>query len=260
MNEAIAESEDRKQESISESKAVNRERLQAFLYTMLGALPPVIIELSSDSVLTVRKCVALFLISCVAGGTALKAFLSQSKRKVPADPEPPPAVAPPNPLGFNFVPIIAATFLASGALALQSCATAPADATVADRASTFANSRAGQALEVALINATLDTALQYLDTGRVDPQKVLANSLDGAAESLRSLAGTRLVESPKAIADSVTIGTGVRAMENTVAPIVAAQVTRQIQDGTHPDQAIENLATVMNKGAADARKTKDPNR
>jgi len=70
---------------------------------------------------------------------------------------------------------------------------------------------------------------------------------------LRTLVDTPQVDSPAAIASAVTLGSGQRATANTVAPIVAAKVTKQIQSGIAPAQAIENAATTMKQAAAKAR-------
>lgn len=141
---------------------------------------------------------------------------------------------------------------------LSGCAETPAasSSTVAATARSFAWSDAGQALQVALTSVTLDAAAQYIASGTVDPKTLVANTLDGAAENLRSLAGTPQASSPKAISDSVALGANVPGVSKAVPPIVAANVTRQIQSGVVPDQAIENLATLMNLAAAKQRRSK----
>lgn len=142
--------------------------------------------------------------------------------------------------------------LALTCLFLCSCATT-GNNNVADKASQFANSQTGLALQAAVITAALDAATQYSTTGKVDAHHIVAATLDGSAESIRSLAGTAKADSPKAVASATTIGAGLRSFDNTVSPIVAGQVTRQIQDGTDSAQSIENVATAMNKAAARVR-------
>lgn len=141
------------------------------------------------------------------------------------------------------------------------CAETPATGSnVAGNAATFANSKAGQALEVALINVTLDAASQYISSGNIEPKQLVAAALDGAADGLRSVAGTPQATSPRAISDAVALGANVPGVSKAVPQVVAANVSRQIQTGIHPDQAIENLATVMNKAASDSRKTPNSKR
>lgn len=139
--------------------------------------------------------------------------------------------------------------LAVGAFA--GCATA--DPNVASKAATFSNSATGQALQSALVSAALTAATQYATYNEIDAPKVVAATLDGSADSVRSLVATPKAESPGAIARAVENGSGVRAFDNTVAPIVAGVVMRQIQSGIPPEQAIENVATAMNKAAEKAR-------
>jgi uncharacterized protein (DUF1501 family) len=50
--------------------------IQGALYTIIGALAPVIALLSSDRALDRRQIITLFLAGIVSGATALKAFLS----------------------------------------------------------------------------------------------------------------------------------------------------------------------------------------
>ena len=77
--------------------------LQGGLYTLIGALTPVSTTLASDEPLTTRSIICLFVIALIAGGNALKAFLSttfsESSASLPDKPnsrdEPNPA-APPN--------------------------------------------------------------------------------------------------------------------------------------------------------------------
>jgi hypothetical protein len=142
-------------------------------------------------------------------------------------------------------------------IALYSCATT-GNNSVADKASQFANSNAGRALQSAVITAALDAATQYSTTGEIDPHEIVAATLDGGAESIRSLAGTAQAESPKAIASATTIGAGLRSFDNTVSPIVAGQVSRRIQNGTNSGQSIENVATAMNKAASRVRVSTRP--
>lgn len=137
-------------------------------------------------------------------------------------------------------------------LSLCACATT-GNNNVADKASQFANSPSGLALQAAVISAALDAATQYSTTGKVDSKHIVAATLDGSAESIRSLAGTSKAESPKAVASATTLGAGLRSFDNTVSPIVAGQVSRQIENGTDSAQSIENVATAMNKAAARVR-------
>jgi hypothetical protein len=139
--------------------------------------------------------------------------------------------------------------------ALAGCAETPAGTTnVADKAVAFAQSPAGQTLANTLITVAVSAGGQYALTGNVDTRLLVAATLDGSAQNLRSLANTPQAESPGAVASAVTIGAGLRAFDNTVAPIAAGSVTKQIQSGAEPDQAIENVATVMNVAAAKTRK------
>jgi hypothetical protein len=133
------------------------------------------------------------------------------------------------------------------------CATTGGNS-VADKASQFANSPAGVTLQTALINAALNAATQYSTSGKVDSQKIVAATLDGSADSIRSLVQTPQATSPQAVASATTTGSGLRSFDNTVAPVVTKQVMVQIEHGTSPGQSIENVATTMNKAAAKARK------
>jgi hypothetical protein len=73
-----------------EVRAWSRDQiLQGGLYMVLGALPPVINQLASDAKMTARSITCLVLISIVGAATSLKAFLSSSKPKPPAEPPPP---------------------------------------------------------------------------------------------------------------------------------------------------------------------------
>ncbi len=137
-------------------------------------------------------------------------------------------------------------------ISLSACSTTGNNA-VADRASNFANSPTGRVIANTLITAAVSAGEQYAGGRKIDPHRIVADTLDGAAESLRSLSSTPRVDSPGAIAGAVTTGAGVRAFDNTVSPIVAGEVMRQIGDGTKPNQAIENLATTMNSAAARTR-------
>lgn len=130
--------------------------------------------------------------------------------------------------------------------------------TVAQQASNFANSDAGKALGNTLINVALSAGQQYAGTGTVDPQTLVAATLDGGAASMRTLVNTPGQTSPNAINQAVSIGANTPGISKYVPPIVAAQVSKQIQNGTSPPQAIENVATVMNKAAANTRKAKRP--
>lgn len=138
------------------------------------------------------------------------------------------------------------------ALAFFGCAST---GSVGNNAASFAQSPAGKALANTLIIAAHTAATQYVTGEKIDGQLIAANILDGAADSLRSRVNTPEADSPKALADSVTQGAGLRATSNTVAPIVAARVMRQIETGVDSAQAIENVATTMNVAAATARKS-----
>jgi hypothetical protein len=148
------------------------------------------------------------------------------------------------------------TALAAAAFGAGGCSTT-GNSSVADKASNFAASPTGRVLEISLISAAASASQQYAAGEKIDGHKIVADTLDGAAEGLRSLASTSRAASPGSIAGAVTTGAGIRAFDNTVSPIVAGQVVRQIEDGTHPDQAIENVATTMNAAAAAAR-TRQP--
>jgi hypothetical protein len=126
--------------------------------------------------------------------------------------------------------------------------------TVADQAAAFAQSPAGQALANTLINVALDGATQYAGSGKVDRQVLIANTLDGAAQNLRSLAGTPQASQPNPIFFATASGINVRSISQQVAPLVAANVSRQIEEGAPPDQAIENLATALNTASAKVRR------
>lgn len=77
-----------------EARAWTRDqKLQGGLYTMLGSLPIVAAVLASNSELTARSISAMIVNALIGGGLALKAFLSSSKPKPPAEPTPPPPAA-----------------------------------------------------------------------------------------------------------------------------------------------------------------------
>lgn len=139
------------------------------------------------------------------------------------------------------------------ALCFQSCATTDTNS-VASKAAVFANSDAGKALGNTLINVALSAGQQYASSGNVDPQTLVAATLDGGAASMRTLVNTAGQTSPNAINQAVAIGVNTPGISKQVPPIVSAQVSKQIQNGVSPPQAIENVATVMNKAAANTRK------
>lgn len=145
---------------------------------------------------------------------------------------------------------ILSVLCALGVSCLSSCA---GNSSTADRASNFAATPSGRLLTDALITVAATAADQYATTRKIDKSVLIAATLDGAAESLRSLAGTPRAQSPKAVASATTTGAGLRVFDNTVSVVVAATVDRQIQNGTPPDQAIENVATAMNAAAAKTR-------
>jgi hypothetical protein len=126
---------------------------------------------------------------------------------------------------------------------------------VASKAATFAQSDAGKALGNTLLNVAANAGAQYAINGNIDPQQLVGATLYGSAAEMRTLVNTPRQSAPGAIASAVTIGSGVRAFDNTVSPIVAAQVSRQIQSGVPPHQAIENVATVMDHAAAKATRS-----
>lgn len=140
-----------------------------------------------------------------------------------------------------------------GALLHACAAPDPAANSVAVNAAAFANSPAGLLLREKLAAAADSATRQYATRGTIDAQLLVAATLDGSATGVQSLAGTPQAESPGAIASAVTTGAGLRAFDNTVSPIVAATVIKQIQGGTDPGQAIQNLATTLNVAAAEAR-------
>jgi hypothetical protein len=139
------------------------------------------------------------------------------------------------------------------AFGFAGCATTTGGNQIADRASAFASSPGGRILADTLITVAASAAEQYGTTRKIDKGALIAATLDGAAQSLRSLASTPQAQSPGAVAGATTIGAGLRAYDNTVSPIVAGKVMNQIQSGTSPDQAIENVATAMNAAAARTR-------
>jgi hypothetical protein len=67
--------------------------LDGALYTGIAALTPVYAVVVSTMELTARAIVGLVIGSLIAGGTALKAFLSKSKPN-PPDQQPPQPIAP----------------------------------------------------------------------------------------------------------------------------------------------------------------------
>lgn len=139
---------------------------------------------------------------------------------------------------------------------LVGCSTdSPPTSSVASRAATFAQSPSGRALGNTILNVALSAGTQYAVNGRIDPQELVGATLYGSAAEMRTLVNTPQATSPGAVAGAVTIGSGIRAFDNTVSPIVAAQVSRQIQYGVPPHQAIENVATVMDRAAATATKS-----
>lgn len=143
-------------------------------------------------------------------------------------------------------------FALFAAVFLTACTTT-GNSSVSDRANNFAASPTGRVIANTLITAAVSAGEQFAAGRKIDPHKIVADTLDGAADGLRSLASTPRVDSPGAIAGAVTTGAGLRAFDNTVSPIVAGEVMKQIGDGTRPDQAIENMATTMNAAAARTR-------
>jgi hypothetical protein len=131
----------------------------------------------------------------------------------------------------------------------------PAAASIADKAVAFAQSPAGQALANTFINVALDGATQYATSGKVDRHLLVANTLDGAAQNIRSLAGTPQASQPNPVYTAAADGIDVRSIAQQVAPLVAANVSRQIENrSVPPDQAIENLATTLNAASAKIRR------
>lgn len=131
--------------------------------------------------------------------------------------------------------------------------TATSRPSIADKAAAFAQSPAGQALANTVINVAIDGATQYAGSGRIDSRQLAADTLDGGAQTLRSLAGTNAATSPNAVNFATAEGISNRHISQQVAPLIAANVSRQIEHGTPPDTALENLATTMNAAAAKIR-------
>lgn len=139
-------------------------------------------------------------------------------------------------------------------LVFAGCATTDTGVnSVATNATDFANSPTGIALRERLAAAADSATRQYAAKGTIDAQQMIADTLDGSATGAQSLVGTPQAESPGEIASAVTTGAGLRAFADTVAPIAAATVMKQIQGGTVPSQALQNLATALNLTAAETR-------
>lgn len=148
-----------------------------------------------------------------------------------------------------------ALILSAVALCAGGCATDSSSSSVAGQAATFAQSDAGKALANTLINVATSAGAQYAVSGKIDPQELVGATLYGSAAEMRTLVNTPQATSPGSVASAVTTGAGVRAYGNSVAPIVAGTVAKQIQSGVAPQQAIENVATVLDTAAAKATKS-----
>ncbi len=138
-------------------------------------------------------------------------------------------------------------------LALFSCTTNPTTGKVSvsaakfgQDASAFASSPAGQALSAALIgasvNAVINVGSQYATSGKIDSRQIVQAALDGSASQLRTVT----TSSSSAVTTAMVSGSGVSAVSNVTAPIVASSVQAQVATGTSPGTAVQNAASVVN--------------
>jgi hypothetical protein len=114
-----------------------------------------------------------------------------------------------------------------------------------------------KSVETFALNTALGAASAYLTGGGTSPA-FIANSIDGAAQVVRSIIDTPAVTNPQAIQDAVATGSVAKVVDAKVAPAVAQKAASAIQAGVNPNAVVEATAKGLNQAAAELRAKPTP--
>jgi hypothetical protein len=98
------------------------------------------------------------------------------------------------------------------------------------------------------LSTAMNVGAAYLTGGGMTPA-LIRNSIDGAAQVVRSIIDTPAATNPQAIQDALASGSASKVVDTQIAPAVAAKAASAIQAGADPNAVIEAVATGLNDAA-----------
>jgi hypothetical protein len=139
--------------------------------------------------------------------------------------------------------------LLAGLFALVGCNTAQ-QKNVNDFLASPAGKMILATVETTALNAADSALQQYVDTGKVQGEKVAQASLSSVSQQLRGLQATKGAANPVAIHEAVENGSASPVVTKRVAPAIATAIAKATKEGAPADAANEAAARGLDKAAA----------